>query len=319
MDIRCIVLDMDMTTLGTDKKISDANRDALKYVISKGIHVAIASGRPFSSLPQDVVSIPGVEYAITSNGAAIYHIPSGSRMAHYTLEPETVEKVVAALKEQPYACEAFVDGKGYSPAEFIADPTQFGAPVYAGKYLRRTRTPVSDIHAFILEHKHQLDSISVITDSLSISNHLYPLLRKELPNCYLTCSADHMVEIAHQDCSKHTAVRFLAEHLQLTPDQSPPLATATTMRRCLRMWDRALPLPMLPPPVLPPPTMFHSTFPKVPLPTVFIKSCSFKSFRRRQIAASVFCHTSLEHDNASSVKYSTEISLKILRICCINH
>jgi hydroxymethylpyrimidine pyrophosphatase-like HAD family hydrolase len=126
---------------------------------------------------------------------------------------------VAVLKEQPYACEAFVDGKGYSPAEFIADPTQFGAPAYAGKYLRRTRTPVSDIHAFILEHKHQLDSISVITDSLSISNHLYPLLRKELPNCYLTCSADHMVEIAHQDCGKHTAVRFLAEHLQLTPDQ----------------------------------------------------------------------------------------------------
>ena len=219
MDIRCIVLDMDMTTLGTDKKISDANRDALEYVISKGIHVAIASGRPFSSLPQDVVSIPGVEYAITSNGAAIYHIPSGSRMAHYTLEPETVEKVVAVLKEQPYACEAFVDGKGYSPAEFIADPTQFGAPAYAGKYLRRTRTPVTDIHAFILEHKHQLDSISIITDSHSISNHLYPLLRKELPTCYLTCSADHMVEIAHQDCGKHTAVRFLAEHLQLTPDQ----------------------------------------------------------------------------------------------------
>lgn len=219
MDIRCIVLDMDMTTLGTDKKISDANRDALEYVISKGIHVAIASGRPFSSLPQDVVSIPGVEYAITSNGAAIYHIPSGSRMAHYTLEPETAEKVVAVLKEQPYACEAFVDGKGYSPAEFIADPTQFGAPAYAGKYLRRTRTPVTDIHAFILEHKHQLDSISIITDNHSISNHLYPLLRKELPNCYLTCSADHMVEIAHRDCGKHTAVRFLAEHLQLTPDQ----------------------------------------------------------------------------------------------------
>ena len=209
MDIRCIVLDMDMTTLGTDKKISDANREALEYVISKGIHVAIASGRPFSSLPQDVVSIPGVEYAITSNGAAIYHI----------LEPQTAEKVVAVLKDQPYACEAFVNGKGYSPAEFIADPTQFGAPAYAGKYLRRTRTPVTDINAFILEHKNQLDSISIITDSISISNHLYPLLQKELPNCYLTCSADHMVEIAHRDCGKHTAVSFLADHLQLTPDQ----------------------------------------------------------------------------------------------------
>ena len=219
MDIRCIVLDMDMTTLGTDKKISDANREALEYVISKGIHVAIASGRPFSSLPQDVVSIPGIEYAITSNGAAIYHIPSGTRMVHYTLEPQSAERIVDVLKGQPYACEAFIDGKGYSPADFIADPTQFGAPAYTGKYLRRTRTPVTDIHAFILEHKDQLDSISIITDSNAISNHLYPLLLQELPDCYIICSADHLVEIAHKDCGKHAAVRFLAEHLQLMPDQ----------------------------------------------------------------------------------------------------
>lgn len=219
MDIRCIVLDMDMTTLGTDKKISEANREALEYVIGKGIHVAIASGRPFSTLPQDVVSIPGIEYAITSNGAAIYHIPSGSRMVHYTLEPQAVEKIVEVLKDQPYACEAFLDGKGYSPADFIADPTQFGAPAYTAKYLRRTRTPVTDINAFMLDHKHQLDSISIITDSDSIANHLYPLLRKELPDCYITCSADHLVEIVHRDCGKEAAIRFLADHLQLRADQ----------------------------------------------------------------------------------------------------
>lgn len=219
MDIRCIVLDMDMTTLGTDKKISDANRNALEYVIGKGIHVAIASGRPFSSLPQDVVSIPGIEYAITSNGAAMYHIPSGKRMLHHTLESQSVEKIVGVLKNQPYACEAFVDSKGYSPADFIANPMQFGAPAYTAKYLRRTRTPVADIHAFMLEHMECLDSISIITDSNSITNHLYPLLRRELPDCYITCSADHMLEIAHQDCGKHTAVRFLAEYLQLAPHQ----------------------------------------------------------------------------------------------------
>lgn len=219
MDIRCIVLDMDMTTLGTDKKISDANRDALEYVIGKGIHVAIASGRPFSSLPRDVMSIPGVEYAITSNGAAIYHIPSGSRMAHYTLEPRDVETLVSVLRDQPYACEAFVDGKGYSPQAFIADPTRFGAPAYTAKYLRRTRTPVDDIYAFMLEHKEDLDSVSIITDSNAISSHLYPLLTQTLPECYLTCSANHLLEIAHRSCGKHMAVRFLADHLQLTSHQ----------------------------------------------------------------------------------------------------
>ena len=219
MDIRCIVLDMDMTTLGTDKKISPSNREALEYAIGKGIHVAIASGRPFSTLPQDVMEIPGIEYAITSNGAAVYHVPSGTRMLHRTLEPRAVEKVVEVLHGQPYACEAFVDSTGYSPADFIADPTQFGAPAYTVKYLRRTRTPVQDIHAFMLDHKDRLDSISIITDSHAISTHLYPLLLRELPDCYVICSADHLVEIAHRDCGKEAAVRFLAHHLQLTADQ----------------------------------------------------------------------------------------------------
>ena len=219
MDIRCIVLDMDMTTLGTDKKISNANREALEYVISKGIHVAIASGRPFSTLPQDVVSIPGMEYAITSNGAALYHIPSGTRMLHHTLEPQSVERLVAVLQNLPYACETFIDSKGYSQADFFADPTRFGAPDYTVKYIRRTRTPVADMPAFMLEHKDHLDSVSIITDTHSIQNHLYPLLQEALPECYLTCSAEHMLEIAHRNCGKHHAVRFLADYLHLTPEQ----------------------------------------------------------------------------------------------------
>lgn len=219
MSIRCIVLDMDMTTLGTDKQISPANRQALEHVIQKGIHVVIASGRPFSSLPQDVVSIPGIAYAITSNGAAVYHIPSQTRLVHHTLDSQAVECASALLQDLPCTCEAFLDGRGYSPADFITNPTIFGAPPYTSAYLRRTRTPVSDIYAFLRSHKDQLDSISVIADSAVLSAQLAPLLRQALPSCYVTRSADHLLEIAHQDCGKDAAVRFLAAHLHLQPEE----------------------------------------------------------------------------------------------------
>ena len=36
--------------------------------------MCIASGRAFDTLPSEVVTIPGIEYAITSNGAAVYKI-----------------------------------------------------------------------------------------------------------------------------------------------------------------------------------------------------------------------------------------------------
>ena len=74
MDIKCIALDLDRTTLNAQGKLSKANEEAIRKAIAKGIHVCIASGRAFDTLPQDVVSIPGIEYAITSNGAAVYRI-----------------------------------------------------------------------------------------------------------------------------------------------------------------------------------------------------------------------------------------------------
>ena len=80
MDIKCIALDLDRTTLNEHARLSGNNREALEYAISKGIHIVIASGRGFDSLPEDVLSIPGIEYAITSNGASVYHIPSGKRL-----------------------------------------------------------------------------------------------------------------------------------------------------------------------------------------------------------------------------------------------
>ena len=71
MDIKCIALDLDRTTLNAQGKLSKANEEAIRKAVAKGIHVCIASGRAFDTLPQDVVSIPGIEYAITG-GENIY-------------------------------------------------------------------------------------------------------------------------------------------------------------------------------------------------------------------------------------------------------
>lgn len=58
MDIQCIALDLDRTTLDAQGRLSPANRQALEHAISKGVHIVIASGRAFRSLPRDVVSVP---------------------------------------------------------------------------------------------------------------------------------------------------------------------------------------------------------------------------------------------------------------------
>ena len=51
MDIQLIALDLDRTTLDGQGRLSEANRAAITRAIEKGVHVAVATGRAFSTIP----------------------------------------------------------------------------------------------------------------------------------------------------------------------------------------------------------------------------------------------------------------------------
>lgn len=219
MNIRCIALDLDRTTLNAQGVLSAGNREALEYAIGRGVHVIIASGRPLESLPEDVVSIPGVEYAITSNGAAVYHLPTRRRLAHYMLQPELVELMLRFTADLPYPLETFIDGKAYADADFLADPMAYGAPEKSLSYLRRTRTPVQDMPAFIREHIEELESLDFVTNGPEAHRLICAYLRPLLSELYITSSVPHLLEISHKDGGKHSGVRVVAETLNIPSEE----------------------------------------------------------------------------------------------------
>ena len=71
MSIRLIALDLDGTTLNSAKHISARTRHALEAAAKQGVHIVVATGRPFAALPKDVFEIEAIRYMLTSNGAAI--------------------------------------------------------------------------------------------------------------------------------------------------------------------------------------------------------------------------------------------------------
>ena len=197
MSIQCIALDLDRTTLDGSGRLSPENRRALKYAIAKGVHIVIASGRSFASLPRDVVAVPGIEYAITSNGAAVYHVPTGTRLHSY--------------------CEAFVDGAAYAHDAYVVDPVQYGATPQAVGYIQSTRHPEADIAGFIRRHIDCLDSLDLIVREEGEKQRIWTRLEDTVPDIYITSSVRQLIEISHRDAGKHSGVRFVAERLGLSP------------------------------------------------------------------------------------------------------
>ena len=219
MSIKCLALDLDRTTLNAQGRLSPGNREALEYVIRKGIHVVIASGRSFSSLPQDVLAVPGIEYAVTSNGAAVYQIAGRKRLQSFFLPPEATEAILALTQQEPVAYEAFLDGHPYAGAAYVAQPGDYGVSPQGAAYIQSTRTPVADIIGWIRSHIHTLDSLDLVVGDPDEKRRLDTLLRQNVPGIYLTSSAPQLLEISHASAGKHSGVRFLAQYLGLQPEE----------------------------------------------------------------------------------------------------
>ena len=87
MDIRLVALDLDGTTMNSDNRLSDYNRKSLEAAVQAGIQVVVASGRAFDALPKEVLAIPGLQYAISSNGAISPILPPGNSSIPATSPP----------------------------------------------------------------------------------------------------------------------------------------------------------------------------------------------------------------------------------------
>ena len=71
--VKMVALDLDGTALDPFGRITEREELAFKRAMDMGVHIVVATGRAFHSLPDNVFSIGGIEYAVTSNGGVYRH------------------------------------------------------------------------------------------------------------------------------------------------------------------------------------------------------------------------------------------------------
>lgn len=113
-EIRLIVLDMDGTLLDDDHfTIPPRNVSALRAAAARGIEIAIASGRTWSLIEEAAGQIGVLNYALLSNGAAVWDIKAGEWRGRIGLPPEQCGEIVRILRAHDLVYEVFCDGCSY--------------------------------------------------------------------------------------------------------------------------------------------------------------------------------------------------------------
>lgn len=214
MKISLIAFDLDGTLLDGSGHISKRTNDVLHAAAARGIHLVAASGRPFSALPADLTSCTAIRYAITSNGSSIFTLPEGERTYACDMQAETVLKVLDIAAAVPWPIEAFIRGRGYSPAAYVRKASDFGLSKTAERYIRATRTPVADIHAFISGHREEIEGLNLIVPDPAAKKALQETL-SGISGMFMTASTSYYIEMSDGRVSKSASLAWLADQLKV--------------------------------------------------------------------------------------------------------
>lgn len=222
---KLLALDLDETTLDGQGCLAPETRRALEAAIAQGIRVVVATGRAVTALPEEVCGIPGIRYAITGNGAAVWDLKQGVPLRRYLLPPEAVAEILALTVGEPITYETAVAGQPYAQWDYIQNPDRYLTDGRTSDYLKRTRCAVKNIIAFIRAHSGELDSLNLVVGSLEKKQQLMARL-KAVSGVYITTSIPRLIEISNAGSGKHRGLQFLVEYLGLRQQDTAAFGNA---------------------------------------------------------------------------------------------
>lgn len=218
-DIKLIALDLDGTVLTDSNTLSDRVKRSLEKAIQSGIEVVAASGRPYGSMPKNVLGIDGLNYSITSNGAAV-HDNSGRRIHSSLISENDVISLLKITEEFDLIFEAFVDGLTYTDSRYTANPLKYGCSEAYVDYVKSSHGHIDNMREFIYNHRRELDSIEIVCTDAKKRAHIRQLVKDSTCEFYITSSSENFIEFMDKSATKGNAVDWLCKHLDVKQEHT---------------------------------------------------------------------------------------------------
>ena len=210
--IRLVALDLDGTVLTDDKKVTARTARAIKEAIERGIEVAVVTGRPAPGIPDEVLAIPGLRYAISSNGSVVTNLITKKIVWKALLDKKTSLDIAKICVERDCFASFFIGGYGYSEEESFYKRlnTHIGTPLEA--YVRRIGRCTDDILSCIEKSPVDVENIWIRSDSTAERDAITALITEGRDvKTFFTAPED--VEVVANGADKGIALMGLAAHL----------------------------------------------------------------------------------------------------------
>ncbi len=217
MAIKLIVFDVDGTVVDEDHyTVPEENAAALKEARSRGIKLAIASGRTWSILTEVAEQVGGVDYAIMSNGAAILDVNTGERLFEKGIPPAQSLAVMEVLDREDLPYEMYCGGQNYVALE-MKDRLRDGllSPAFGDMFVKRM-TVVPDLREAL--NGRDMEKINLFYAPVEARARIREALLKTGP-LEISNALEGNMEFTYGGVCKGTTLERLARCLGISADE----------------------------------------------------------------------------------------------------
>lgn len=216
--IKMVALDLDGTSLNSNKRFSERTIAAFHKAMEEGVHIVVATGRVFDSLPKQIHEIDGLEYVITSNGARTIRLADRALVYENNIPEDVVDQVISLVENKGYSVDAFHGGSAFIDSLEYEDMKINGSDFRETDYVLSTRNPVEGIFDFMREHRDHMENINIVFRDLAEKERMGEKLRA-IENATITSSFGNNYEVGGPSTSKADALEHLMAQLGIEAGQ----------------------------------------------------------------------------------------------------
>lgn len=217
--IRMIAIDMDFTLLNDCKQITPVCMQAIGFAAEHGVEIVPDTGRAPRSLPQELLKMPEIRYAITMNGARIERLhPDKQVLVQNTIPYDTALALADLLRSEDTSLTYFIDGIPYINRSDYPKIRNFVRPEDI-RYMMESRTPTDSIDEELRRSPDGLYKISLLTPRSADTGSIRRRILRHFPSVN-AAESNRVIEITEKTADKGRALLQLASMLGIAPAET---------------------------------------------------------------------------------------------------
>ena len=205
-----LFFDLDGTLLAPDHAtISPRNLAALAAARQAGVQLSFATGRCLG-LIEGIARQQPFDYAVTSNGAAVYDLKENTQLFHHAFSPEDARLACQIIDRQADFFELFVNGEILLTEKAHGMTATRTLPPWHKRYFwRKSLPPIGSIAQFFDQGAQGLEKINLVECDPALVARIRETL-EALGLFEVTSSiGSGALEVSPKGCSKGRSIRWL--------------------------------------------------------------------------------------------------------------